>query len=397
MDEYIDPKRVMREVSVEKLCETADGYFRGVSDFIPLWSKPLHAVDESSYVLFAVAQLLSGLRLERGMHVLDFGAGSCWLSRMFNQLGCSSVSVDCSKTALDIGRQLFEQLPVLGGSIRPPQFLPFDGRRIDLPSESVDRIVCCASFHHVPNPAEVLREFHRVLRCGGIAAFAEPGPTHSRSSDSQSVMREFNVLENDIVVDDIWLLAQAAGFTEINLKLAADPAFDITLDDYRQLLESGKLSDAATRTVAKAQESATVFFLVKGDSMPDSRNGDGLACKITANPMRIDTKVGTTVDLTLNLHNTGKAKWLHSSVGDVGVVLAGIHLYLDGELVDFDFAHGHLRHTVLPGSAVEICVRLPFTRPGRFELVIDMVAHQVGWFEHLGSSPPLRMEAVVSE
>jgi hypothetical protein len=210
-------------------------------------------------------------------------------------------------------------------------------------------------------------------------------------------MREFNVLENDIVVDDIWLLAQAAGFTEINLKLAADPAFDITLDDYRQLLESGKLSDAATRTVAKAQESATVFFLVKGDSMPDSRNGDGLACKITANPMRIDTKVGTTVDLTLNLHNTGKAKWLHSSVGDVGVVLAGIHLYLDGELVDFDFAHGHLRHTVLPGSAVEICVRLPFTRPGRFELVIDMVAHQVGWFEHLGSSPPLRMEAVVSE
>jgi hypothetical protein len=44
-----------------------------------------------------------------------------------------------------------------------------------------------------------------------------------------------------------------------------------------------------------------------------------------------------------------------------------------------------------------MCLRLPFTRPGRFELVVDMVAHQIGWFEHLGSSPPLRIQAVVSE
>lgn len=137
------------------------------------------------------------------MNVLDFGASTCWTTRCLTQLGCAVTAVDVSATALAIGRELFRVLPLVGA--RPePTFLVFDGRHIDLPDESVERIACVDAFHHVPNPAEVLAELGRVLRPGGIAGFSEPGPNHSKAAHSQFEMKNFTVVENDVVMADIW-------------------------------------------------------------------------------------------------------------------------------------------------------------------------------------------------
>ena len=48
--------------------------------------------------------------------------------------------------------------------------LPFDGHRLELDDESVDRVACNDAFHHVPNPGEVLAEFARA--CCARAASA---------------------------------------------------------------------------------------------------------------------------------------------------------------------------------------------------------------------------------
>ena len=117
--------------------------------------------------------------------MLDFGAGSCWASRWLSQLGMEVIALDVSKTALKIGEELYVRLPVIGESPRH-RFLVSDGHRIDLADDSLDRIVCLDTFHHLLNPDEILREMYRVLRPGGIAGFwslarTTPKPlSHSR-------------------------------------------------------------------------------------------------------------------------------------------------------------------------------------------------------------------------
>jgi hypothetical protein len=65
------------------------------------------------HYLYNLGFLLAGLQLARTMRVLDFGAGTCWLSRHLNEMGCLTISLDPSAAALDLGRKLFELLSVL--------------------------------------------------------------------------------------------------------------------------------------------------------------------------------------------------------------------------------------------------------------------------------------------
>ena len=73
----IDPKDVMRRYTVEELCETAEQYYRSVSDPTPLMSKPFSFLHEAPEALQNLGLLLSGLHLGKTMKVLDFGAGTC--------------------------------------------------------------------------------------------------------------------------------------------------------------------------------------------------------------------------------------------------------------------------------------------------------------------------------
>ncbi|UCB45480.1 MAG: hypothetical protein JSV25_14930, partial [Spirochaetota bacterium] len=79
-----------------------------------LMSKPFSSTLEMPQLLYRMGLLLAGLRLGKSMVVLDFGAGSCWFSRFLNQLQCITISVDVSETALELGKKLFERLPIIG-------------------------------------------------------------------------------------------------------------------------------------------------------------------------------------------------------------------------------------------------------------------------------------------
>ena len=79
-------------------------------------------------------------------------------------MGCQVVACDVSQAAFDLGRRLFDEQPLPVPAIAAPRFLHFDGRKLDLPDASVDRIVCFDAFHHVPNQEEVLAELARAWR-----------------------------------------------------------------------------------------------------------------------------------------------------------------------------------------------------------------------------------------
>lgn len=49
-----------------------------------------------------------------------------------------------------------------------------DATRLSMPSGSVDRLVACHILEHLPQPHEVLREWHRVLRRGGVLSILLP-------------------------------------------------------------------------------------------------------------------------------------------------------------------------------------------------------------------------------
>jgi SAM-dependent methyltransferase len=393
----IDPRDVMRRSSVEELADTADAYYRVVSDPTPLMAKPFAFLHETPEMLQNLGLLFAGLSLGRTMTVLDFGAGTCWLSRILTQLNCQAIACDTSTTALEIGRRLFAEHPLIGMVVFQPRFLPFDGRHLDLPDHSVDRIVCFDAFHHVPNPDEVLREFGRVLRPGGIAGFSEPGRRHAETPQSQYEMRNYRVLENNIDVHEIFALAGSAGFTDLTLAVVAD--MTMSLADHEVLLGRGDNTDLKNRLwnhTHNAMHNRAIFFLHKGPLARDSRSHVGLAHEMSLEgppDRRIDA--GDPLTLTFRLRNTGEARWLHEHGEIYGTVRLGSHLYDgDGHLLAIDHTRHGLPASVAPGEEIAVTISLDLA-PGTFELTFDLVAEGVSWFENLGSGP-VRVRATVA-
>jgi len=271
--DFIDVRKLMKEVSVEELCRTAEQFFAQRVNWDSLHAKPFAEIDETPELLVCFAQVVRGLNLLPDMTILDFGAGTCWTSHFLSQLGLKVIALDVSTSALKIGQRLYQRHPLIGNQPEP-RFLQFDGQRFDLPDDSVDRISCWEAFHHVPNPGQVIREMGRVLKEGGIAGFSEPGPDHSKSPQAQNEMRTNRVIENDIDVREIWSQAQRAGFTDIRLALVHPDPFLLSLGEFEAYL-SGE--DSGERYVAETREQIQhrrVFFLFKGESAApaDSRH-----------------------------------------------------------------------------------------------------------------------------
>jgi SAM-dependent methyltransferase len=226
----IDPDQLISQIGVSGLCEASEQYFRRLPNPTIVLGKPYIDLLETPNILYKLGLLLSDLKLGKSMTVLDFGAGTCWLSRILNQLQCITISLDSSETALNMGEKLFNIHPVVGGSLLPPKFLLYNGYRIELEDESVDRIVCFDAFHHVPNQRHVLNEFFRVLKTGGLIGFSEPGRNHSCSDGCQANMKNYNFLERDTRIEDIEKMSKEAGFSDLRIKIVNEDLSQISLN-----------------------------------------------------------------------------------------------------------------------------------------------------------------------
>lgn len=359
----IDPQEIIQKYSIEELCESADDYYKSIIDPRPQMGKPFSSVLEAPELLINMGQLLSGLKLGKTMRVLEFGAGTCWFSRFLNQMQCSTVSCDTSATAIEIGKQLFLEHPIIGEYVAAPEFLVFNGYDIDLPGSSVDRIVCFDTFHHIPNQEDVLGEFFRVLKDGGIAGFSEPGRYHSRSPQSQYEMANFKVLENDVDLDNIFNIAYKIGFEHCHATII--------------------------------NPNKTVFFLHKGSAIPDSRGAEGLAYSLKIEQTGYTIRRGELLTIKADILNCGGAKWLSTNTGDLGVVKLGAHLYdANHNLINLDFARSRFPQDVLPRESVQNSITVTFSDAGKYYLALDLVSESICWFENVGATP-VQIEIIV--
>jgi SAM-dependent methyltransferase len=387
--ELISPKDVMERLSLDALNQTAEEYYSRVDDPAWLMAKPFASLTEAPQMLQNLGALFEGLHLGQMMTVLDFGGGTGWLSRQLAQLNCKPICCDVSATALSIGRRLFEAQPPLGLTLYTPQFLHFDGRHLDLPDQSVDRIVCFDAFHHVPNPADVLAEFGRVLRDGGIAGFSEPGRYHSRAPQSQYEMRHHQVLENDIDLNEIFTMARAAGFTDLTMRGLSD--LEMTLADYNEMFggdDRVSLSERVWERTHAVMATRSIFFLHKGARRLDSRSAEGLNATIRVSRTDVDVAAGETFSLAFTLVNVGRSAWLDRADEIFGLVRLGSHLSDgDGKIITIDLARYELPRRIEPGETADIAVDIALPTPGRFLMSFDLVSEGVSWFENLGVKP----------
>ncbi|HEY3024872.1 MAG TPA: glycosyltransferase [Pyrinomonadaceae bacterium] len=398
--DFIDVRKRIEEVSVEELCQTAEEFFARLDNWDYLHAKPFAAIGETPELLINFAQVLQGLNLLPGMTILDFGAGSCWTSRFLSQLGLEVIALDVSKSALEIGQELYKRLPVIGDQ-PPPRFLQFDGHSLDLPDECVDRISCWDAFHHVPNPRQVIKEMARVLKEGGIAGFSEPGPDHSKSAQSQYEMRTNRIIENDINVRELWSAAQEAGFTKIKLAFSNPAPFLLPLEVFEEYLD-GK--NAGERFVAETREQMQhrrILFFFKGESSAprDSRQREGLSAELHVKLGSDRIAAGKPLRLEASVRNTGSNVWLPTTAR-VGAVHFGIHLFdTKGILLDLDYYRHNLTpddgREILPGETVEFKADVPMPAAGKYTLQCDLVSEAVCWFEHNGS-PTVRIKVHIT-
>lgn len=377
---FIDVKKLIAETSIEELNRTAEGYFASLTDWEDHMAKPFSRAEDAPQLLINLAVTIQGLNLTPGMTVLEYGAGTGWLSRFLTQLGCRAILLDVSATALNIARELFAKQRVIGERFEP-QFLVYDGRKIDLPDASVDRIVCFDAFHHAPNPEEVLREFGRVLKPGGIAAFAEPGPLHSTTAQSQYEMRTYGVVENDIDIHALWAAAQRLGFADLKIAAYNVPPFHVSLSEFDDLLAAGDTYARWAESTRAFLHNVRNFFMTKaGAEEIDSRHSAGLKASIA-----IDAREERRVTVTVK--NIGRAKWLPSEELYGGVMLGG-HLYAEnGRLIKFDYAWQAIPRALAPQEEVTFSFELPPLEPGRYAIELDCVANKVTWFAQTGSQP----------
>lgn len=417
--EFIDVRKLIEEVSVEELCRSAEQFFANRIDWDSLQAKPFAEIEESPELLICFAHVVRGLRLLPDMTLLDFGAGTCWTSHFLSQLGLKVIALDVSESALNLGRKLYRRHPMVGH--RPkPQFLLFDGLTIDLPDESVDRISCWEALHHVSSPDRVIQEMGRVLKCGGIAGFSEPGPEHSKSEASQSEMRTNRVIENDINVREIWDIAKEAGFTDMKVAVFNAEPLLVALPDFESYVKGASGGEFVSSEIRRQMQERRLFFLFKGDAtLPrDSRSRDGLRAELEVRSPLIRVAAGKRLQLTVSAKNTGDSVWLPTAEATppwwqhgplkrfgrqphmgpdripprVGGVRLGIQLFSETEeLLDIDYFRYHLTpdegREIDPGEQVEFAIELPMPPAGKYILHCDLVSEGVGWFEHNGSMP----------
>lgn len=384
---WVDVAELITTVSVEDLAKTAEGYFRAVEDPDLLLAKPFSDLAETPALLVTFGQVLRGLRPLPGMKVLDFGAGTCWTSRFLTQIGCAVTALDVSPTALELGKRLFAEMPVIG-TAPEPEFLVYDGYRIDLPDASMDRVLSFDAFHHVPNPADVLKEMARVLRPGGIAAFSEPNHHHSLQPQSQYEMRNYGIIENDLVIEDVWAWAREAGFVELRLCLLNSAPEWVDIETFNDVIAGREPEHVFSVPTRAGIRDRRLFWLRReGDEIADSREADGLVADLTMDDVKIDSAGSATVVTgTCRVHNPGPRTWLPSDA-EYGPVLLGVRMHLADQTVR------DLRRISLPGNGIgpgesvsfPVRVEIPAQPEGVVAVEFDLISELVCWFGANGS------------
>ena len=185
-----------------------------------------------------LSDYLADLALPDRARVLEIGCGTGAISRVLatRPEAAVVVGVDPSEVFLRRARQLAEGLPNL-------TFERADGADVPMPDGSVDAVILHTVLSHVPDPAAVLAEAHRLVRPGGrLAAFEGDYATTTVALGPTDPLQACADAFIDSYVNDCWVvrrlpaLLSEVGFSDVRLRShgyvqTSDPIYLLSIVD----------------------------------------------------------------------------------------------------------------------------------------------------------------------
>lgn len=186
--------------------------------FPPSITEPFTAGRATSRLLFDFSVMMSLLKLSAlKWPILDFGAGTGWISEFCARMGFQVVAFDIHgdlKSCLEKRAQADFRIN--------ENFLSFahgDGHNMPFDTNVFGHLLCYDTLHHMHDYQKVFSEFFRVLKKGGRGIFVEPGAHHSSSTETIAFVEAQKKhdplwIERDVVLEEIDQIARNAGFKE---------------------------------------------------------------------------------------------------------------------------------------------------------------------------------------
>jgi SAM-dependent methyltransferase len=180
--------------------------------------------------------MVQAIAPQPGETILELAAGPGDTGLLAAELvrpGGRLISSDASEPMLEIARERAREL----GLEDVAEFRQIDAEWIDLPTASVDAVLCRWGYMLMPDPEAALRETRRVLRPGGrlaLAAWATAGENPWASVGAQELRRHLGQPDPDPDAPGMFALARpgrlegllhGAGFAEVTVD-ALDVRFE---------------------------------------------------------------------------------------------------------------------------------------------------------------------------
>jgi SAM-dependent methyltransferase len=147
--------------------------------------------------------------------ILDFGAGTGWISEFCARMGFKTISFDihadleaCLSSRIQCDRRIDASLV---------SFSQGDGHAMPFEANMFGHLLCYDTLHHMHDYPKVFSEFFRVLRPGARGVFVEPGARHSRAPETIAFVEaqkkhDPSWIERDVVLEEIDQIAREVGF-----------------------------------------------------------------------------------------------------------------------------------------------------------------------------------------